>query len=316
MGGGAVFLVRNVTKKYDSRTILKDINLDVQKGEILGVIGASGAGKTTLLNMLVGFVRSTSGSITFQLGQRQHDVMRQPQLVARNYGFASQRPSFYEKLTVLENLYYFGRMYDLSVESIEKNARQLLHFMNLKPHAHLLAEHLSGGMQRRLDIACALIHNPPVLILDEPTADLDPVLRTQLWEIIKQVNHKGTTVVLSSHHLNDLDALCNRIAIVKDGSLVDVDSPEKLKSKYSRTQDIMVESFPGNYEQIIRMLKPEKDTVVRHEGTYLTIRTPRPEKVISTLLSALKRQKESLLDLKLIKPNIDDVFVKIYEDRK
>ncbi len=313
MGGETVFVVRDVVKRYGARAVLSGITFDIRRGEILGLIGASGAGKTTLLHMLVGFIPATSGEIIFREPhtQREWDVRKDSAEMSRHYGFASQQPSFYERLTVLENLRYFGAMYDMAAPTVERNADQLLRFMSLKSSAHLLAQELSGGMKRRLDIACALIHSPPVLILDEPTADLDPVLRSQIWEVLKQVNAQGTTVVLSSHHLNDLDALCKRIAIVKDGALADIDTPERLKSKYSGVQEIMVESFPGDYAALIPKLRGEGVLSVTRAGTYLTVRTRNVEAVIGRLLPLLRKEKESLLDLKLIKPNIDDVFVRI-----
>jgi ABC-2 type transport system ATP-binding protein len=317
MGGDHVFLVRNVTKSYGSREVLKGLSFDVRKGEILGLIGASGSGKTTLLNMLVGFIPGTSGDILFHAytakGVVECNVLAHQSLVNRSYGFASQNPSFYEKLTVYENLEYFGTMYELSGDAIEKNADVLLKLMDLKSSAHVLAEHLSGGMKRRLDIACALIHNPQILILDEPTADLDPVLSSHIWEVLKRINARGTTIILSSHHLNVLDSICNRIAILKDGRIVDIDSPDKLKSKYSKWQEVMIETYPGNYDLIIKYLQIEKITDVSREGTYLTVKTQSPEQVITKLLAILKRMGESLLDLKLIKPNLDNVFVNIYK---
>jgi ABC-2 type transport system ATP-binding protein len=317
MGGDTVFLVRDVSKRYGSREILSGLSFEVRKGEILGLIGASGAGKTTLLHMLVGFIPSNTGTILFHAythkGVIECNVLDHHKLVNTHYGFASQRPSFYEQLTVMENLEYFGAMYNLNKETIARNAEVLLRLMDLKASSHLLAAHLSGGMQRRLDIACALIHNPPILILDEPTADLDPVLRTQIWEVVKRINSRGTTILLSSHHLNELDTLCSRIAILKDGKLVDIDTPQKLKSKYSKTQELMIETFPGNYDAIIHKLHAHNIKTVKREGTYLTITTESPEHLISVLLTLLHRMNESLLDLKLIKPSLDDVFVTVYK---
>lgn len=316
MVGDTVFLVRGVSKRYGSREILSDLTFDVRKGEILGIIGASGAGKTTLLHMLVGFIPSSSGDILFHAythkGVIECNVLGHHKIVNSHYGFASQRPSFYEQLTVLENLEYFGAMYSLSKETIDRNAEVLLRLMELKASAHLPAAHLSGGMQRRLDIACALIHNPPLLILDEPTADLDPVLRTQIWEVIKRINARGTTIILSSHHLNELDTLCSRIGIIKEGRLVDLDTPQTLKSKYSKTQQIMVETFPGSYDSVIKRLHSHNIRQVKREGTYLTIMSENPEHVITLLLTLLHRMGESLVDLKLIKPSLDDVFVTVY----
>lgn len=319
MGADAVFLLEKVTKRYGSRTILDGISFDIRRGEILGIIGASGTGKTTLLHMLVGFVPPSNGEVRFRANLNgkpiERNVLENAPQLSRIYGFASQNPSFYERLTVLENLHYFGSMYDLSPQAIERNAQTLLDLMGLKASSHLLAQHLSGGMKRRLDIACALIHNPPILVLDEPTADLDPVLRTHVWEVIKKINSQGTTIILSSHHLNDLDTLCSRIAVLKDGHLVDIDTPESLKNKYSKTQEILIETFPGNYDPIIKRLKGEKQTDVRKEGTCLLIRTENTEAVLTFVLSLLKKNGESLLDVKLAKPNLDDVFVRIHKSK-
>ena len=300
--------------------MLKGLSFSIHKGEILGLIGSSGAGKTTLLNLLVGFIKPNKGtikvSVPYKGQQKQFNVTNKPLLVNKLYGFASQRPSFYEKLSVRENLNYFGSMYGLSPNAVKKNADILLRLLEIRTSQHVLAENLSGGMKRRLDIACALIHNPNILILDEPTADLDPVLRNQIWEIIKRINQRGTTIILSSHHLNELDTLCNRIAILKDGVLADLDSPDKLKLKYNKEQEIMIESYPGNYKTITKDLTGKNIGCLEEEGTYLIIKTQEPEKLITEVMAALKKHKETLIDIKLNKPNLDDVFCHIYGGKR
>ena len=315
-----IFTIKELHKSYGDKEVLKGISFSIERGEVLGLIGSSGAGKTTLLNLLVGFIKPTKGQIKVSIPQRnglkQYDVTNKPLLVNKLYGFASQRPSFYEKLSVRENLNYFGSMYGLSPESVKKNADILLRLLEIQTSQHVLAENLSGGMKRRLDIACALIHNPNILILDEPTADLDPVLRNQIWEIIKRINQRGTTIILSSHHLNELDTLCSRIAILKDGVLADLDSPDKLKNKYNKEQEIMIESYPGDYKTIRYELEKKHATTIQEEGTYLIIRTRESEKLITEVMSVLKKHKETLIDIKLNKPNLDDVFTSIYRGKK
>ena len=318
MGKRVVFDAKNVSKSFRQNHVLKNVSLRVERGEILGIIGASGSGKTTLLNILVGFVRPDQGSVFFthlqQNGQeRVYNVLAKPLLVNKGYGFASQLPSFYEKLTVRENMEYFARMYDLGSQTIKSNVETLLRLMELKASQYVLASDLSGGMKRRLDIACAMIHNPATLILDEPTADLDPVLRNQIWEVVKRINMRGTTVILSSHHLNELDTLCTRIAIIKDGSLVDVDTPDKLKLKYSKLQELLIETYPGSYEKLIPKLKGKSVTGISQQGTYLILKTEEPQRLIKDLLALLEKEGEQLLDIKLNKPNLDDVFVTIYK---
>ena len=317
MGKRVVFDVRNVSKSFKQNHVLKGVSFKVERGEILGIIGASGSGKTTALNLMVGFLRPDQGAVFFtylrQDGQEKvFNVLDKPLVVNRGYGFAAQHPSFYEKLTVRENLEYFGRMYGLPGRTIRANGETLLRLMGLKASQYVLASDLSGGMKRRLDIACAMIHNPGILILDEPTADLDPVLRNQIWAVVKRINMRGTTVILSSHHLNELDTLCNRIAIIKDGSLVDIDSPEKLKLKYSKVQELLIETYPGSYEKLVPKLKGKNVTTIGQEGTYLILKTEEPQRLIKDLLPILEKEGEQLLDIKLNKPNLDDVFVTIY----
>lgn len=325
-----IFSIKNIHKSFGNNHVLKNISLEVKKGEIIGLIGSSGAGKTTLLNILVGFVRPDKGKVLFSTYKRTakdankhfkdlkktYNVLDKPLLVNKSYGFAAQTPSFYNLLTVRENLEFFGNMYGIGSKSVRANIDILLKLMSLNASQHVLGKNLSGGMKRRLDIACAMVHNPDVLLLDEPTADLDPILRNQIWEIVKRINMRGTTIILSSHHLNELDVLCDRIAIVKQGKLVDVDSPERLKLKYSKMQELMIESYPGAYEKIIPQIKKQKITDVFQEGTYLTIRTEEPQKLIKEVIKEMDKHQENLIDIKLNKPNLDDVFVEIYEKKR
>lgn len=320
MGRAVVFEVKSVSKSFKQKRVLVNISFSIQKGEVLGLIGSSGAGKTTLLNLLVGFLRPDKGRILFSLKTKQGikavSVLEKRLAVSKKYGFAAQHPSFYEKLTVRENMEYFAQMYDLGGRAIKANVDVLLKLMDLKASQHVHAEDLSGGMKRRLDIACALVHNPEVLILDEPTADLDPVLRNQIWEIVKRINARGTTVILSSHHLNELDTLCNRIAVLKNGEIVDIDSPDRLKLKHSKVQEILIESYPGSYDEIRNTLKRKDIIAMEQTGTYLRIRTEEPQRILRELLAALEKQGEQLLDIRLNKPNLDDVFVRIYGGAK
>lgn len=317
MGRRPVFEAKNLFKSFGSNNVLKGITLKIEQGEVLGLIGASGSGKTTLLNLLVGFLRPDRGSVLyFQYDKKGrphiYNVLQKPLIVNKGYGFASQVPSFYETLTVRENLEYFGRMYDLGSHALKINIDILLRLMGLKASQYVMSSDLSGGMKRRLDIACAMVHNPSTLILDEPTSDLDPVLRNQIWEVVKRINMRGTTIILSSHHLNELDTLCSRIGIVKDGKLIDLDTPEKLKMKYSKEQEILVETFPGNYDKMAEKLKRLNVTRIAQQGTYILLCTEEPERIIKELLTVIEKVGEQLLDIKLNKPNLDDVFVQVY----
>ncbi|MFT4311241.1 MAG: ABC transporter ATP-binding protein [Candidatus Woesearchaeota archaeon] len=320
-----ILRVENITKSYDDRVVLKNVNLDIKSGEILGVIGSSGSGKTTFLNMLIGFLDSDSGDIKFRqknliAGSEENSevftsVYKKQRYFKTMYGFASQMPSFYEKLTVKENLVYFGELYGLSKESLNANIKTLLDLLNLSKYSDMLGKNLSGGMERRLDIACALIHNPEILILDEPTADLDPVLRRNIWELIRKINRRGTTVILSSHHLNELETLCDRIAIIKDSTILDIGSADELKKKLYKSHEVVVESYPGKYDELRSALNKKfgKKVKIKISDSHLSLSTTKPESIINDVISIFEKNEEKILDLRLGKPGLDQLFISLQE---
>jgi len=310
----AIFEIRNLSKSFGERHVLRKLSFDIQRGEILGIIGPSGAGKTTLLYLLIGSLEPSAGTATLILKhhetEKRYDTRTKPLIVNKLFGFASQRPSLYDKLTVRENLEYFASLYNLSADAIRKNTTVLLRLLDLSTSQSVLTEHLSGGMRRRLDIACALVHDPRILILDEPTADLDPVLRAHIWEILKRANARGTTIILSSHHLDEIESSCTRIALLKDGMLADLDSPAKLRMKYQRVSEIHLESYPGQYDRLTAGLPGVVGE--QRAGTLLIVRTTEPERTLPLLFGRLQESREHLIDLRIAKPRLDDVFTSIY----
>ena len=174
-----------VSKSFGSKNVLDSIDLDINDGEIFGIIGRSGAGKTTLLESLVGFVPVTKGEISYKSDENGIynfvSILENSDQVKRSIGFSTQTPSFYEKLTVKENLEYFASLYDIPKKFIAERIKKIIELVELNGEENTISENLSGGMQKRLDIACSIINDPKILILDEPTADLDPVLRKHIW---------------------------------------------------------------------------------------------------------------------------------------
>ncbi len=260
----SILIVWQVSKSFGSKKILKDISIDLHQGEILGLIGSSGSGKTTLLKTIIGFHKPDVGDVKFKVSSLFSkskstgdfvSLYDQHEFAINVFGFASQEPSFYENLTVKENLEYFGSLYGLATKDLDSNIDILISLMDLKHAQHTFAGKLSGGMQRRLDIACAMVHDPDVLILDEPTADLDPVLRMHMWNVIRKINKKGTTILIASHHLAEVEEFCSRIAILKEGNLIDLNTPSRIKANHSETEKITIQSYPENYAQILYSLK-------------------------------------------------------------
>lgn len=317
-----VYRIKGVSKVFDKKVVLDNIDLEVEGGEIIGLIGASGSGKTTLLNIMVGFLKPEAGEVSFRSehlleteeSKGFKSVFNDNDDLKKILGMAAQVPSFYTTLTVQENLQYFGALYDLPAEVLKSNITTLINLMDLQGSEHKLAKNLSGGMQRRLDMACAMIHDPKVLILDEPTADLDPLLRNHIWRLVRKINKRGTTIILASHHLSELELLCSRIAILKEGKMLAVGTPNEIKQRFSQNEEIHLETFPGNYEEISKIKGAD---VLKHiakiddRGTKIVIYTSKPEMVLNALMKRLEELKETIIDLKVTRPSLDEIFINI-----
>lgn len=220
---------KGVKKRFGKNLVLEKINLDIPEKKITGIIGASGEGKTTILKLLIGFYKTNEGEILLSKRKISKDMKN----IEKTFGFATEDGSFHKKLTVMENFVHFGHLYNMRKKDILKKAKELCKLVGLEDAEKTLAENLSMGMKKRLDVAISLIHNPKILIMDEPTTDLDPLLRRSMLKLIKKINSKGTTIILTTQILNEMDEICDKIAILYEKKIVDQGSPQKIKSKYS-----------------------------------------------------------------------------------
>ena len=311
MVDSSIIQCRGVYKKLDKKLVLNNINLNINNGEIFGLIGVSGAGKTTLLRCLIGFYKLDKGSILY----KNENIAANAKKIRKIFAFATQDNCFYEKLTVQENLYYFGKLYGLKKEQIKITAKNLLALVELSESESTLAKDLSGGMKRRLDMACALMHGPKILILDEPTAGLDPTLRKHMWGLIQRINQGGVTIVVSSHLLSEMEHLCNRIGIINDGELLKIGPPGQLKMQYCKDTEIKLETQPGNYAKIMKELKKVSLPInyITEKEHKLIIYTPQAEVVMHQLLLALRSLREHLIDVDVDKATLIEVFEALTE---
>ncbi len=215
MGNPALISLKDISKNFGKKQVLRDINIAVCKGEIMGIVGESGIGKTTLLNMIIGFIKPDKGRILFNLWDNQGRSNH-----FRNFGFSTQGKSFYSGLTAKENLIYFASLHDIPRITLDKKINLVLKKVRLDGEEDTLAKNFSHGMQKRLDIACSIIHDPDILIFDEPTADLDAGLRNQIWSLIKELNNKRKkTIIVSSHLPEELSKVCSKIYALQDKKL-------------------------------------------------------------------------------------------------
>ncbi|MFC1742050.1 ATP-binding cassette domain-containing protein [Nanoarchaeota archaeon] len=311
-------MVKNVSKSYRKKLVLKDVNFEIYHGDIFGIIGMSGSGKTTIFQLMSGILTPQAGDIlvksdTIQMhGKNVPDyvsILKNLTSIKRYFGFASQHPSFYEHLTVDENLLMYGALYGLPKSKVKENIAKLLHLVDLTQERDTLAAELSGGMQRRLDIACSLIHEPKVLFLDEPTSDLDPVMRKQIWNLIKEIHNKGTTVVLASHILEEVEALCSKVAILSDRKVIGYGTLKELKSLFRRNRQVKIELESGKYDSLIKRLKKEKNIErVMQKNNKLYIFIPNNSDITKNIIKAVESSKEKLLSLDVSDASLSEIF--------
>jgi len=229
--------VRNLTRRFGDFVAVDDISFDVDKGEIFGFLGANGAGKTTTIRMLTGLLKPTSGEGIVG----GWDINREYEKIKTRIGYMSQRFSLYDDLKVEENLFFFGGIYGLSRSHIRERISELDNSLNLSRMENRKTASLPLGFKQRLALACAILHKPPILFLDEPTGGVDPIARRHFWDLISSLAGAGTTVFVTTHYMDEAE-YCHRLSIMFKGRIVEMDSPFAIKKKYNMTsiQDVFI----------------------------------------------------------------------------
>ena len=218
----------NLNKTFGGFTAVNNISFSVKKGEIFGFLGANGAGKTTAIKMLCGLLSPTSGKATVA----GFDVFKQPESIKKTIGYMSQKFSLYNDLTVWENIKLYGGIYGLTNKEIKARGQELIKTLDIGEFENKLVQSLPLGFKQKLAFSVALIHNPKIVFLDEPTGGVDPITRRQFWEMIYQSAERGTTVFVTTHYMDEAE-YCDRVSIMVDGAIKALDTPAMLKKTYN-----------------------------------------------------------------------------------
>lgn len=301
--------IKKISRTFGEFKALNDVSLEIEKGTIFGLLGPNGAGKSTLIKVLSCQLRPTTGS-AFISGL---DVVTHKKDVLSIIGVVPQENSFYDELTVAENLMYFGSLYGVAVIDIKKRSHRILEMLRLTEKDSSRASTLSGGMKTRLNIACGLIHKPEVLILDEPSVGLDPVSRKALWDTIREVNREGTTILITTHYMEEADLLCDRILIMHKGNIVVEGTPEDLKNTVGE-RVIQITSTPCDYHALtdrVCMLEGVASCTVNEKGLKITLTD---EQALEHVIETLEVGGEHITSIESNRPSLENVFIHFTEE--
>ena len=301
--------VRSLTKRFGDFTAVDAVSFDVDRGRIFGFLGANGAGKSTTIRMLCGLLDPTSGTATVG----GFDIRREPELVKRTIGYMSQRFSLYEDLTVVENIRFFGGAYGLAKKTVDTRLAWVLKMAGLEGRERSLTRTLSVGWKQRLALGCAVLHEPRIVFLDEPTGGVDPASRRRFWELINDLSEQGTTVFVTTHYLDEAE-YCNDIRLIHAGRIVAGGSPQELKTNYIRNPILEVSS--DRTVEAMELLQKEKwvlETSIF--GTSLHISVADEDEGRRLVLERLGREGIAVHRIDRIMPSLEDVFIHKIEEQ-
>ncbi len=307
---GPIIVADRVTRAFDEQVAVNEVSFDVQPGTILGVVGPSGSGKTTTVRMLTGTLGRTGGEIRV-LGE---DPMSFSRRVRSRIAYMPQLFSLYEDLSAQENVGFVAALYGIGPFKRRRMIRRALEVVDLYDARHRLARDLSGGMQRRLELACALVHGPDVLFIDEPTAGIDPLLRQSIWDELRELRGQGRTLLVTTQYVSEAE-YCDRVALIVDGELVALDEPERLRQ--------MV--FGGDVLEIDTTRAVDPDVLADVAGVS-RVRQTGPRQLFVTvddagsltpqIIDALRRHELEVAGIEEHQPTFDEVFTGLVEQRR
>ena len=299
--------IENLVKRYGNKVVLDHINLEVEDGEIFGLLGPSGAGKTTTINCLLSLLHYDKGRV------RIFGVDMRPNAydIKRNIGVVMQDIAVFEELTVYENVAYFGSLYLREKALVDQYAKDALQKTNLLSYSSYYPKKLSEGLLRRLNIACGIVHKPKLLIMDEPTSGTDPKNRKSLLEEFKRMNGEGTTIIYTTHYMEEAEELCSKIAILDQGKIIAQGTKQELKNMISLGEKISIEVYQITPEQIQEIREINHVYSVDYKNHILEIKSTKGKNNLLHIMTYLTEHNITMGKVFTELPTLNDVFLEI-----
>lgn len=298
--------VESLQKRFGDNTAVNNVSFQVKDGDAFGLLGPNGAGKSTTLSMMTGLLIPDHGEVRLD----GHSLKAEPKYLKQRIGLVPQSIALYDNLTAEENLKFWGQIYGVSGSKLTDNIEWVLGVAGLRDHRKQLAKRFSGGMQRRLNIAAAMIHRPSILIMDEPTVGIDPQSRNHILETVKQLNRDGMTVIYTSHYMEEVQYLCQRLAIMDNGELIAYGNLEDVRQLAGARSTVTMQ-VSGNVEQVVTELGRDMtfQDVCEEDGGAIVFHAQDAASAVSRAVMVLGNLGASLQKIDVAQPNLETAFL-------
>lgn len=300
-----IIKITNLSKKYGSNIAVDNISLNINEGEIFGLLGPNGAGKSTTINSICGLLKTNQGEVVIDgINMGENSLEGKKRL-----GLVPQEIAIFENLTARENIEFFGKLAGLRGSLLKERVDEALEFVGLSDNAKNMPRGYSGGMKRRLNIACAIAHHPKIIILDEPTVGIDPQSRNHILDSVRKLNEMGSTIIYTTHYMEEAESLCSRIAIMDHGRLIADGNREELKKLVHEEEKIIIEGSDISFNTLseIKAIKAIKD--VRLNESRLEIITSNTQLVLQDILFILSKNGVRVKGIEVVEPDLETVFL-------
>jgi ABC-2 type transport system ATP-binding protein len=299
-----IILFRGLSRDFKKTHAVDTLDLSITPGELFGLVGPDGAGKTTTLRLLAGLLDVSRGEATI-LG---FDLKRQAESIKPHVGYMAQQFGLYAELSVIENLRFFAELFDVSARDLAERTDRLLTFAGLTEFKERRAAHLSGGMQKKLALACTLVHQPEILLLDEPTTGVDPVSRREFWNILTELHIQGTTILVSTPYMDEADR-CSRVGLMYAGKLIECDSPQNIRK---RLEGDVIEIQPEDWQSVLDTVsKLPGVQEVQTYGESLHLLVDSGEQRLPEVERALKKERMGYRSIRISPARMEEAFISL-----
>ncbi|MDR0269049.1 ABC transporter ATP-binding protein [Paenibacillus sp.] len=300
-----VLEIRGLTKKFGDFIAVDNMSLNIREGEIFGFLGSNGAGKSTTINMVSSLLRPTGGEIRIL----EKDIIKHSRFAKMNLGVVPQDLALYEDMTAYENVSFFAGLYGLRGAELKERTEEALAFVGLSDKAKSFPKNFSGGMKRRLNIACAIAHKPKLIIMDEPTVGIDPQSRNYILTSVRKLNESGCTIIYTSHYMEEVEEICSRIAIVDHGKIIAEGTKEQLKSTVTDVKEVRIElkSAKGGESEGLKTIPGVRNTL--QDEQVIRIQSDAAVDNLNRILKQLMDNGNEIRAVEEHEPNLETVFL-------